>query len=212
MKSSTVCWVMWVYRTSSKRSFRYLISDHSNIVLSECIINIIIHAPAKFQDDSYQFKDIKQLVMGMLEKYNYEEVATKQYSALLHVLVFSFRLFWRLPITSWCTMFEALWHICARWCRRPSPLTPACVSSAAEEQSSWQTAPRMTSLYSSRLYLWQKSIAINVWSPQSALQRNGQLIRDLEPLNDRQIYVLLREKATRSRSVHCSYMYVCIAV
>lgn len=28
------------------------------------------------QDDSYQFKDIKQLIMGMLDKYNYEEVST----------------------------------------------------------------------------------------------------------------------------------------
>ena len=26
------------------------------------------------QDPSYQFKDIKQLIMGMLETYNYEEV------------------------------------------------------------------------------------------------------------------------------------------
>ena len=27
------------------------------------------------QDPSYQFKDIKQLIMGMLETYNYEEVS-----------------------------------------------------------------------------------------------------------------------------------------
>ena len=32
------------------------------------------------QDPSYQFKDIKQLIMGMLEKYNYEEVTIPEQS------------------------------------------------------------------------------------------------------------------------------------
>lgn len=38
--------------------------------MNNCII-IVLVLP---QDPSYQFKDIKQLIMGMLETYNYEEV------------------------------------------------------------------------------------------------------------------------------------------
>ena len=36
--------------------------------------NYIIIVLVLPQDPSYQFKDIKQLIMGMLETYNYEEV------------------------------------------------------------------------------------------------------------------------------------------
>ena len=36
-----------------------------------CLLYDILVSP---QDPSYQFKDIKQLIMGMLETYNYEEV------------------------------------------------------------------------------------------------------------------------------------------
>ena len=43
--------------------------------MNNCII-IVLVLP---QDPSYQFKDIKQLIMGMLETYNYEEV---NYSSL----------------------------------------------------------------------------------------------------------------------------------
>lgn len=50
-----------------------LVIYNSNIMFTftvELLVSLLFP-----QDPSYQFKDIKQLIMGMLETYNYEEVS-----------------------------------------------------------------------------------------------------------------------------------------
>ena len=44
------------------------------VTLHNFQIGVLILLLLLLQDPSYQFKDIKQLIMGMLETYNYEEV------------------------------------------------------------------------------------------------------------------------------------------
>ena len=44
------------------------------VCLCVCVCVLVLFPLLCAQDPSYQFKDIKQLMMGMLETYNYEEV------------------------------------------------------------------------------------------------------------------------------------------
>ena len=122
------------------------------------------------QDPSYQFKDIKQLIMGMLETYNYEEVpycvTHLLYTLLpLHPSPFSpplfintyllpppppppmYRLCLRPPTTFWCTMSAARWSTFAPSFSEGFPPTPDIVSYVVGLQTVWLMAQRMMSLF-----------------------------------------------------------------
>lgn len=82
------------------------------------------------QDEAYSsghFKDVKGLIMGMLETYNYEEVNNMM---SLHFVLHlpHIRRYTRQPITFYFTMFVTHWYSCTRCHKGDSPQTPQTVT------------------------------------------------------------------------------------